>query len=99
MTPQQRAQYAVFVALGKGAIIKSSVCEKCNRSSSRIHGHHDDYSQPLTVRWMCSHCHSKWHAENGPAKGADLTSIAKHMSRSRSYRPPLKYIQALSKVS
>lgn len=39
-------------------------CEKCG-SSDTVHAHHDDYSKPLDVRWLCPQHHREWHQENG----------------------------------
>jgi hypothetical protein len=36
-------------------------CESCG-SSIDIEMHHDDYSRPLQVRWMCTICHGRYHA-------------------------------------
>lgn len=41
-------------------------CEVCG-SEIRTHAHHDDYSKPLNVRWLCPVHHSQWHAEHGEA--------------------------------
>ena len=41
-------------------------CEKCG-STIRVHAHHDDYSKPLNVRWLCATAHHQWHAEHGEA--------------------------------
>jgi hypothetical protein len=27
-----------------------------------LHGHHEDYSKPLAVHWLCPLCHRKRHA-------------------------------------
>lgn len=42
-------------------------CEICG-AKKPIHAHHDDYLKPLNIRWLCSACHSQWHAKNGEAK-------------------------------
>jgi hypothetical protein len=50
-------------------IIKPDICEKC-LAVTKLHGHHDDYAYPMTVRWLCSKCHSLWHRINGEGKNS-----------------------------
>lgn len=45
-------------AIQKGEITRGDTCALCG-SSSRIHGHHHDYSKPLDVTWLCNSCHAK----------------------------------------
>ena len=54
-------------AVRDGNIKKPSSCSNCGKDAKRIHGHHDDYAFPMTVRWLCPKCHSVWHKENGSA--------------------------------
>lgn len=42
--------------------MKRMPCESCGEIKS--HAHHDDYSKPLIVRWLCQKCHSIQH--HGP---------------------------------
>lgn len=35
-------------------------CEVCGAARS-VHKHHEDYSKPLEVRWLCSKCHREIH--------------------------------------
>jgi hypothetical protein len=42
-------------------------CEQCG-STDKTHAHHDDYKQPLNVRWLCPVCHKEWHEINGSGK-------------------------------
>lgn len=34
-------------------------CEKCG--DENVHAHHDDYSKPLNVRWLCAAHHRQHH--------------------------------------
>lgn len=46
--------------------IKKQPCEICGDSVADAH--HDDYSKPLDIRWLCRSHHGQWHAINGEAK-------------------------------
>lgn len=35
-------------------------CELCG--NEKAHAHHEDYSDRLNVRWLCSPCHRRLHA-------------------------------------
>lgn len=41
-------------------------CEICGITET-VHAHHDDYAEPLNVRWLCAAHHQQWHAEHGEA--------------------------------
>lgn len=44
-----------------GKVTRGS-CEKCGEPNA--HAHHEDYSKPLDVRWLCSKCHGLEHRSN-----------------------------------
>jgi hypothetical protein len=54
-----RAHSMVGYAIAKKKIIKGK-CQVCGKDGI-IHGHHDDYTKPIDVRWLCPVCHSATH--------------------------------------
>jgi len=56
---KRKAINAANNAVRDGILIRQP-CEGCG-ATERIHKHHDDYSKPLEVRWLCAKCH---HAEH-----------------------------------
>jgi len=58
------AHTAVANAIRDGRLQRQS-CEVCGDTNT--HGHHDDYSKPLDVRWLCPRHHrlhhAAWHEE------------------------------------
>lgn len=58
---REKLQMAVRV----GDIERPDTCEKCGRSDMAIQAHHDDYSQPYDVRWLCAPCHGAEHVGEG----------------------------------
>lgn len=67
MTPKQikaAAHSKVETAIASGRLKRGTICETCGKISNRarnIHAHHDDYTKPLDVRWLCGSCHKRHH--------------------------------------
>lgn len=47
-------------AVKNGTLIKPTNCSSC-LSEAVIYGHHEDYSKPLDVVWLCDPCHKHRH--------------------------------------
>ena len=53
-----KAHNLVNNAIRDGILIKQN-CEICGKEDT--HAHHEDYSKPLDVIWLCPQCHVNWH--------------------------------------
>ena len=56
------AKEMVARAIQKGLLVRSLICETCGLTG-RIDAHHEDYSKPLEVMWLCRSCHMLKHVE------------------------------------
>ena len=53
----------------RAGYLAAQPCEICG-TTELLHAHHDDYSLPLNVRWLCAAHHKMWHEANGEGKNA-----------------------------
>ena len=60
--PEKLAAWtALSNAVAAGKVVRG-LCEVCG--SEKVDGHHDDYSKPLEVRWLCKKHHAEHHKLN-----------------------------------
>lgn len=65
------AHDAVHYALRTGKLARPDVCERCAcRPTEPLHAHHDDYSRPLAVVFVCRPCHRVLDAQRQQARCA-----------------------------
>lgn len=72
---KQRAHGAVGNAVAKGILEIPSVCSSCGECADKIEAHHEDYSKPLDVVWLCFKCHRSWHKKHGTSKTTDVKTV------------------------
>jgi len=53
-----KARVIVHNAIKSGRL-KRGGCEICNKSNA--HAHHEDYSKPLEIHWLCREHHKEYH--------------------------------------
>ena len=67
ITPEQRrAGAAVHKAISSGRLVRQP-CEVCGKTK-KVHAHHDNYTKPLDVRWLCPSHHHEAHGKTARAK-------------------------------
>ena len=60
--PKRHASnYLLNNAVRDRRVQKLELCQDCGVKPTKIHGHHEDYYQPLNVIWLCPPCHKKRH--------------------------------------
>ena len=62
---KKRAHDAVDRAIRRGELVRGP-CEVCGQ---RAEAHHDDYSKPLQVRWLCRGHHKAAHQNSHQSDG------------------------------
>jgi hypothetical protein len=62
---KKAAHYMLGNAVRDGRIKRQEFCSECG-STKKVEAHHDDYSKPFDVRWLCEVCHKEWHRHSKP---------------------------------
>jgi NADH:ubiquinone oxidoreductase subunit len=57
---KRNAHLKVKMAIIKGILSRPEACSSCGQEGI-IEAHHEDYSKPLEVKWLCKKCHTKEH--------------------------------------
>ena len=71
--PEKYAAHRVVERALREGRLKRQICERCGRSDD-IHAHHEDYSRPLFVMWLCRSCHISEHqGEPGPREATSIS--------------------------
>lgn len=55
-----KARKLFAYAIQEGYVIRPEYCEQCLKNC-KPDGHHNDYTKPLEVVWLCRQCHLKHH--------------------------------------
>jgi DNA-directed RNA polymerase subunit RPC12/RpoP len=58
---ETKAREKLSNAVRDKKIERPNRCQHCGKDT-RLHGHHHDYSKPLSVIWLCVPCHRQIHA-------------------------------------
>jgi hypothetical protein len=59
---KRKARLLIYTELRSGRLKKPDICSiKDSNCYGSIDGHHDDYSKPLEVRWLCTSHHRAIH--------------------------------------
>lgn len=64
--PEKIAAHRVVEGKLRRGKLTRKPCEVCG-SEDRLNAHHDDYSKPLDIRWLCRLHHVQLHREMEPA--------------------------------
>jgi len=54
-----KARSMVNTAIKSGIIAKGTTCIDCGKVGHGLHAHHEDYSKPYHVVWLCPKCHHR----------------------------------------
>ena len=61
-TPEQYRAHMLCRNAIRAGNLTPEPCARCG-ATSRIHAHHENYSKPLDVVWLCTRCHGERHRE------------------------------------
>lgn len=79
---KNRARQMASNAIRAGKLVRQP-CEACGLQEG-AHAHHEDYSRPLDVRWLCGSCHSWRH---NALRGDEAGPIEEWIAERRAHEP------------
>jgi hypothetical protein len=71
---KRQAHITAGNAIRDGKLMSPDACEECRQASDQLHAHHEDYSKPLEVIWLCPPCHGYRHQQIND----EMRAVARH---------------------
>ena len=65
--PEKQHARRLLQSAVRNGIIKRGKCRMCGKENT--HGHHDNYFEPLKVKWFCPLHHTMYHQKMSKTKG------------------------------
>ena len=71
-----RANGLINMRIRRGKLVRPTVCSECSIVCKTV-AHHEDYSKPDEVEWLCRRCHGKRHVLPQPVESASKAARAR----------------------
>lgn len=55
----RKVRYAVRI----GKLIRPTICPQCFSKDREVQAHHEDYTKPFEIIWLCKSCHLDLHGQ------------------------------------
>ncbi len=78
--PEKRTAHKRVERAVRSGRLERRPCERCG-SEVNVHAHHDDYSRPLEVMWLCQLHHKERHRELAATAANDLRAVSPSLPR------------------
>jgi len=60
--PEKVAAHKTVALLLKSGILENpNQCSECKKTTNYLDAHHEDYSKPTEIIWLCPRCHGEKH--------------------------------------
>ena len=78
---KQRAQLRLRRAVAGGKVAFGDSCSSCGATNVKLQAHHEDYTKPLDVRWLCTACHGWEHRRYDPEEDRKFVDANKNWAK------------------
>jgi len=75
---KKKAQAKAINAIHSRKLIRPNNCSNCGETT-RIIAHHEDYTKPLEITWLCQSCHVRRHKHSVRSISKPKISLDEHL--------------------
>jgi hypothetical protein len=81
-SPAVQGAYKIYKKALRNKTLVPAACEVCGKTDN-VHGHHQDYSKPLEVIWVCPKHHRLFHSAEKVRGGLGPKPTAKQIKSAK----------------